>query len=691
MGARVMHRFLSLVSRFGRDERGVFAVMFGLMAIVLIALGGAVVDYVSLEQARNRAQIALDAAALALQPEIFEDNLTPEEIRLRAEELMVDRIGDARIAASIKAPVINVDEGSLFFSAEVTVPTIFVSLVGVQSMTAQIQSEATRKKLALEIVMVLDNSGSMQNENRMTRLVDAAKCATYILMYTKTETAAGNDQTCVPTGDAELVEDVRIGIVPFTMFVNVGAANANESWIDRTAASSIHFDNFDNDDDEERLVLSAPNYSFPTRQTLFAATGEAWRGCVEARPHAKTGTRPEEYLDTDDTAPTAGDTLFVPLFSPDLAYGTGGNNYINGSAIINNSYISGTEIYDSPAICDRPAQGTTRCDIEEERTRSGSWASWGNPRLKEGAVLSTSPIDFVSNALYPNAFYGNLPPSCACRNPTYTTNWDGTTTLQTRNGYCYSFVPLGLSLRERQERLCKYYAGVGSTGFSRGPNADCTRTSVLPLTSDPASVISTIDDMRAEGGTNIHQGAVWGFRVLSPGEPFDEGGPYNEATSKVMIIMTDGENTDYNLSNHCNQTMRDLNGKCYNTAYGFPYNSQNNKAASTSAGTVERLGKLAGPSNTGAIGVTNASLVAEMNTRTAQTCANAKAPGTDITVYTIGLATDSVSQSTPAVVQAMLTNCASTPDRARFPALSSDLKATFESIANELSALRLAQ
>jgi Flp pilus assembly protein TadG len=41
---------------------------------VLVALSGAVVDYVGLIQTRDRAQIALDAAALALQPRIFEKN-----------------------------------------------------------------------------------------------------------------------------------------------------------------------------------------------------------------------------------------------------------------------------------------------------------------------------------------------------------------------------------------------------------------------------------------------------------------------------------------------------------------------------------------------------------------------------------------------------------------------------------------
>jgi Flp pilus assembly protein TadG len=49
-----MRQFSNLIGRFRRDERGAFAVIFGLMAIVLVALSGATVDYVSLEQMRNR-------------------------------------------------------------------------------------------------------------------------------------------------------------------------------------------------------------------------------------------------------------------------------------------------------------------------------------------------------------------------------------------------------------------------------------------------------------------------------------------------------------------------------------------------------------------------------------------------------------------------------------------------------------
>nr|WP_295883511.1 TadE/TadG family type IV pilus assembly protein [uncultured Devosia sp.] len=655
MGARAMHRFLSLARRFGRDERGVFAVLFGLMAIVLVALAGAVVDYVSLEQTRNRSQVALDAAALALQPLIFVKPLNTADIKSKAQALLRDRLGIVSgsgqfgVTAEVSDIQVNVDDGSLLLVAKMQMPTTFVSLVGVPTMSASIQSEATRKKLELEVVMVLDNSGSMQSSSRMTRLVDAAKCATYILMYDKVVDAPGNSNTCVPAAGAQLVEDVRIGIVPFTMFVNVGAGNAGASWMDTGGASVIANDNFDNDDDED----VAPTVALPTRSALFTATGEAWRGCVEARPHIKSGTLTTEYLDTDDTTPLAGNTKFVPLFSPDMPSAVGGNNYID----------------DSPAICDRPSNGNPRCDFVERRT--SSWSGWSTPTVISSTITGGS-TNFTSNTLYPNAFYGNRPPGCTCRSATYS-SWSGNSSVQTRNGTCTgSYVPIGLSDRELQERVCKYYQGTSGSTFSSGPNADCTRTPILPLTATPATVISTINNMQAEGGTNIHMGAVWGMRVLSPTEPFTQGGAYDEAISKVMIIMTDGENTAYQTNNG--------NGSAYNSAYGFPYNSQNTNANSTSGGNVTRLGPVT---------ATNAQLVTQMNDRTAQTCANAKAAG--ITVYTIGLATSTVTQSTPAVVQALLTNCATTADRARFPEASSELKTTFEAIANDLSALRLAQ
>ncbi len=676
MGACVMRFFANLLFRFGRDERGAFAVIFALTAIVLIALSGAVVDYVSLEQVRNRAQIALDAATLALQPEIFEKPLQLSTIQDRAQALVLDRLGtDEAFTAKLTTPVADVANGTLTLEADLTVQTLFVTLVGVPELRARIRSQATRKKLALEVAFVLDNSGSMSytgagangTRQRMQFLKDAANCATYTLFYDAVETKWNAPDSCVATATAKKVENVRLAVVPFTMYVNVGSGNANASWIDQTGASVIANDNFDTDDNQNTLPGSSNTPAVPNPLALFSATKENWRGCVVARPHLKTGSASSEYLDTDDSAPLGSNTLYVPHFSPDMVDGIAGNSYIE----------------DMPATCDRPAQGSTKCSITEERSYS-YWSGWTVQQIN-GVVDAAGPTNFSSNALYPGGYYGGHPPSCRCRSGiTYTTNWDNN---NRRKGTCNSYIPYGLSERVLQERVCKYYANWSGSGFSRGPNENCTRTAILPLTDSPTSVTGAINSMQAEGGTNIHEGTAWGYRALSPTLPFAEGAAYDSATSKVMIVMTDGENTAYNLPNpyypnggHCHTNQANLNGSCYNSAYGFPYNSQNSSTTSSSGGNIERLA----PLNT-----SNSNLVAKMNDRTNQTCENAKKAG--ITIYTIGLATDKAEQSTPAVVQKMLTDCASTPEKAYFPETPGELRDVFASIANELSALRLSQ
>ena len=81
-----MRFLLSKLRKFGRDESGAFAILFGIMAVVLIAAGGSSVDFVAIQQARKTAQLSLDAATLALHPEIY-----TKEFRLDSSP----RTGDA--------------------------------------------------------------------------------------------------------------------------------------------------------------------------------------------------------------------------------------------------------------------------------------------------------------------------------------------------------------------------------------------------------------------------------------------------------------------------------------------------------------------------------------------------------------------------------------------------------------------
>lgn len=598
-----------VLARFARDESGAFIVLFGIMAVVLVALTGAVVDYTSLEEKRNRAQIALDGAALALQPRIF--NSSDTEILDLARPLVAERFaGDDSVETWVDGIEINIVNGTLELRGGLEVRMNFVRLIGVETMRAGIVSEATRRKLALEVVMVLDNSGSMLEQNRMTHLKNAATCATRTLFY---ETV---DSNCnVPTGTT-MVDNVKMGIVPFTMYVNVGANLKNEYWLDWGGIAPVSQDNFDT-----RTSINGPHPYGTTvdREKLFAnlkrsdGTSNAWAGCVVARQYP---------LDVDDTTPELGippvrpETLFTPLFVPDVRDG------------VTQTYISDTPAA-SCAPMERQQERVQNCNNQGNSCNAGSYRC--RTRTTDGWTAWSA---WQSNTCF-------LPGE-----PLLSSSVSGTSTKTTTTTYSL------LTPRELQERVCKYNNVTYNGSTTMGPNAYCPTISILPLTNSPTNVINRINAMVADGGTNIHEGTAWGMRVLSPDEPFTEGAPYADATAKVMIVMTDGENTAYPANN--------MNGATYYSAYGFPYN--------------ERLG---------ASGWTQAQLNAEMDKRTLETCTTAKELG--MTVYTIGLSV------TANATRTMLSNCATSPDHVFFPTHPNQLMATFADIAEQLAALRISR
>lgn len=612
---------MPLFDRFARDERGAFAVIFGILAIVLVAAAGAVVDFTTIQQARARAQDALDSAALGLQPKLFVTGTTDVALKVQAQQLLAERLVGSNVVGTVDTVTTDTTQGTLRLNASIVVPTSFVSLIGFNNVTARLVSEATRKQLNLEVVMVLDNSNSMSSQNRMTHLISAAKCAMNILF----------NSSCASTATATSNEKVWIGVVPFTMQVKVGTGYANAAWMDRTGNVSSHSargvsgfsnnitnDNFDNNDTYSgSSVFNGP----VDRIGLFnQISNVSWGGCVEARKHS--------YDTTDDVPVPGTDTMFTPLFAPDEPDSGG----------FNNNYLS-----DTPASCNY----TGSCTYVQTNTgcnNSGSSCS-GSSSYSSTLVGSKAPS------------------SCTCpTSGSYSQTLTGSNNNKTRKRtfLCsFSYPPVGLSSRELQERLCKYN-GSAASGVSqssvKGPNADCPTNAVTPLTADKPTVLAALNALDPQGGTNIHAGTIWGLRVLSPSEPFTQGLEYNPANAKVMIVMTDGENTAYKSNN--------MNGTTYYSYYGFPFN--------------QRMGSTA---------FSDAQLESEMDARTVAACASAKAAG--IKVYTIGLATANTSDQTK--VETMLRNCSSGAGYYYFPTSPSQLTSVFQEIANQLAQLRLAK
>ncbi|MBV9202691.1 MAG: hypothetical protein JOY83_23760, partial [Alphaproteobacteria bacterium] len=192
-----------------------------------------------------------------------------------------------------------------------------------------------------------------------------------------------------------------------------------------------------------------------------------------------------------------------------------------------------------------------------------------------------------------------------------------------------------------------------------GPNQGCP-VPMLPLTDVTSSagktqVLNTISSMwpRDAGGTQVHIGMIWGWRVLSPNGPFtaNNGHPlsYSNASTtgwkKVIVLMTDGTEE-------------------------WP-----------STDNMTGLGQIAD----GKIDTTNTSTaVTNLNTRLANVCSNLASNGNYI-IYTIGLGSDGASNT-------QLQNCATTSNGGFFEAATpSNLQTVFNNIAKSLIALRLTQ
>jgi Mg-chelatase subunit ChlD len=219
-----------------------------------------------------------------------------------------------------------------------------------------------------------------------------------------------------------------------------------------------------------------------------------------------------------------------------------------------------------------------------------------------------------------------------------------------RRGQCTKFQKLPLPTAEAQSRICKYDGAVVPMGDD-GPNYMCNSEAILPLSSDQGEIEAKLSTMVAKGSTNIAEGVAWGWRVLSPAEPFAQGRSYDEPKNdKIMIVMTDGANTYSASSNH---------NKSWYAAHGY--------------GSSGRLGT----------SYSSSSYVSRMNQKTAAACANAKAAG--VKIYTIAFRLE----SDPATLS-LLQSCASEASMAYRASDGTSLIAVFEQVGGQISRLRVA-
>ncbi|AWN47873.1 hypothetical protein DK419_17370 [Methylobacterium terrae] len=204
-----------LFVRFRRDPRGSVAVIMALAMIPVTFLVGAGVDYARGAGVQAKIQTATDAAVLAVIREV-PTLKTDADFQTRARAFF-DASFPPQTGVTVTrfTPVRTGTQVSVSATAEVDMTLGRLMHPGRLEVTGTSQAMSGGK--AVEIALVLDNTGSMNSSGKLPALKQAAKdFLTYL------------DKVVVSRSDA------KVALVPFSTQVNLGTAVTSAGWLSYT-------------------------------------------------------------------------------------------------------------------------------------------------------------------------------------------------------------------------------------------------------------------------------------------------------------------------------------------------------------------------------------------------------------------------------------------------------------------------
>jgi Flp pilus assembly protein TadG len=276
--------------RLNWDDRGNVAIVAALAIAPLTLASIGAVDLTHSLSARVELQDALDAAALAAGRSTTQDETVLQAIGERILRQNLANAGDVVLSSS--SFKLNA-KGAVVASASATFQPMMTALAGGGPAEVQASTEVMRAGAILEIALVLDNTGSMDESLGPKQDSKISYLKTAATSFVDTMDAASRQNTTP--------NSVRISLVPFSNMIKVGTEFRNSTWVDQNAASPIN---------DEIFTTKQGVTQHANRFDLLTKLNTSWEGCVE--------TRKAPY-DVQDTAPSTGQpaTLFTPTFAPD--------------------------------------------------------------------------------------------------------------------------------------------------------------------------------------------------------------------------------------------------------------------------------------------------------------------------------------------------------------------------------------
>ena len=242
-------------------------------------------DYSLVTRSRSAMQNSLDQAALMAAKDGAINNLTSSQIIAAAQtyfSALYNQSGLTNVSINGTYTTASGSKPTLVLTGSGTMPTNFMKLVGTPSMSFQLDSTVNLGLSRLRVALVLDNTGSMNDNGK----INALKIATNNLLSQIKTLATTN-------GDA------YVSIIPFVKDVNLNASNYQASWIDWTEWDIANGSCSNKNWTDQATCISKKKVWTPNNHNT-------WNGCVVDR--GNYGAPDAGNYDTNVVVPTNGNT-----------------------------------------------------------------------------------------------------------------------------------------------------------------------------------------------------------------------------------------------------------------------------------------------------------------------------------------------------------------------------------------------
>ena len=699
---RLTTRMRAFAARLAHDARGNTLIMVAAALIPLICLVGSGIDMGRGYLAQTRLQQACDAAALAgrraMTAGVVDTTVTAEATKffkfnfpIGAAAVGANPVTPASFGAAPFTPVIaGAANSTVTVTASTTLPTSIMKMFGFVSLPLQVTCYAKQDFVNTDIMLVLDNTGSM-NDDVNDNAVNGGP--TSKIAGLRSAVMALYDQLASVQTQLESVGlRLRYGIVPYSSTVNVGKIvyNANPNYIDDTSKYQTRVANYTtavyapggtatNTTETYGSNITAANCAkYGYNQTFSGFTpspaGEPIAATTLTYYQPKTWGGAAAMSDTSSTTKACVRTKTVyPSYTTRYAFTSFG--YQQATTVDTSNYKKSLAV----AVADDDANGVMGGTVATSGTYDGVYvaANAAIPlaiptAVSNGVLTIPAPVAGTSTTVQTAVSTTTPPTWTGCIEERNTVS-----TITSSSGYSIPGAAYDLNIdlapyddntdwSPHWPEMIWYHKGGSYTSnvyanqqmtndaYSPAPNGisnagngyfACPTEAVRLKAWTRADLQTYVNSLKAIGGTYHDIGMIWGARFLSPTGIFASDNPTtygNMPVSRYIIFLTDG--------------LMSPNPDSY-TAYGVEYMDQ--RVTGTAAATNQK---------------------ADHVQRLAMICNAAKAKG--VSIWVIGFAQ---------TLDSSLTNCATSAGQASTSNSQADLIAKFTEIGKNIGALRLTQ